>query len=131
MLMARGQSAAGLIGTTIVVADGDGPGGGQTNDNEGYNAATNAWTSLTPDSTERIAPCGGAIGSKLYVAGGVQGGTLNDAFQLSKNKWTTLAALPQTTQYPAFATYKGKLYCIGGWASFGGPINNNVQIYQP
>ena len=130
MLVAKSQGGAGLIGTTIVFADG-GNSGGPTSDNEGYDAATNTWKSLAPDPTGRSGPCGGSIGSKLYVAGGAGGNTLTESFQLSKNKWTTLAPATQSTMFLASAVYKGQLYCIGGWASFGGPVINNVQIYQP
>ena len=131
MPVPKGQSAAGLLGTTIVVADGDGPGGGATDDNEGYDAATNTWKSLVPDPTPRYASCFGSIAPKLYVVGGDGGANLTESFQLSKNRWTTLAALPQAALFPASAAYKGQLYCIGGWAEFGGPIIDNVQVYQP
>ena len=131
MLVAKSQGAAGLIGTTIVFADG-GNTVGATNDNEGYDTATNTWESLAPDPTTRDGNCGGSIGSKLYVAGGDGGSTLTESFQLSKDKWTTtLAAVPQSVLFPASAVYKKQLYCIGGWAAFGGPILGNVQIYQP
>jgi hypothetical protein len=64
--------------------------------------------------------------------GGDLAPTFADDFQLSKDKWTTtLASVPQSVLFPASAVYKGQLYCIGGWASFGGPVINNVQIYQP
>jgi len=130
MLVAKSQGAAGLIGTTIVFADGGFP-GGDTNDNEGYDVATNTWKSLAPDPTIRDGNCGGSIGSKLYVEGGNGGSTLTESFQLSKNKWTTLASAPQSNIFPASAVYKGQLYCIGGWASSGGPVIGNVQVYQP
>jgi len=130
MLVAKSQGAAGLIGTTIVFADG-GNSGGATSDNEGYDAATNAWKSLASDPTTRDGNCGGSIGPKLYVVGGDGGNTLTESFQLTKNKWTTLASAPQSNMFSASAVYKGQLYCIGGWAAFGGPIINNVQIYQP
>jgi N-acetylneuraminic acid mutarotase len=130
MLVPKGQGAAGLIGTTIVFADGA-TGGNSTGDNEGYDAATNTWKSLASDPTSRYATCGGSVGSKLYVVGGVFGNTLTESFQLSKNKWTTLAPAPQSNLFAASAVYKGQLYCIGGWGASGGPVIGNVQIYQP
>ena len=65
--------------------------------------------------------------------GGQPASTYADDFQLSKDKWTTtLAAVPQSTIFPSSAVYKGRLYCIGGWASWeGGATINNVQIYHP
>ncbi len=103
-----------------------------TGDNEGYDAATNTWTTLAADPAARYAPCFGSIGAKFYDVGGDLAPTFADDFQLSKDKWTTtLASVPQSVLFPASAVYKGQLYCIGGWASFGGPVINNVQIYQP
>jgi hypothetical protein len=64
--------------------------------------------------------------------GGTPGATYSDDFQLSKDEWkTTLAPVPQSIVFPASAVYKGQLYCVGGWSSFGGPVIGNVQIYQP
>jgi len=132
MLAAKAQSAAGLLGTTIVVADGATNGQGDTGDNETYNTATNTWTSLASDPTSRFASCFGSIGPKLYDMGGQPAPTFATDFQLSKDKWTTtLAAVPQSTIFPASAVYKGQLYCIGGWATWEGSPISNVQIYQP
>ncbi|HEY4840748.1 MAG TPA: kelch repeat-containing protein [Terriglobales bacterium] len=137
LLVVKSQPAAGLQGTaktgyTIVVADGATNGGGDTGDNEGYDATTNTWTSLASDPASRYASCFGSVGAKFYDMGGTTAETFADDFQLSKDKWTTtLASVPQSVLFPASAVYKGQLYCIGGWSSFGGPIIDNVQIYQP
>jgi N-acetylneuraminic acid mutarotase len=137
MLVAKGQAAAGLQGSlkagyTIVVADGATNGGEHTGDNEGYDAATNTWTTLASDPAARYASCFGSVGAKFYDMGGITAGTFADDFQLSKDKWTTtLAAVPQSVMFPASAVYKGQLYCFGGWSANGGPVIDNVQIYQP
>ncbi len=135
-LLAKGQPAAGLQGTlktgyTIVVVDGATNGQGATGDNEGYDATTNTWKSLAADPASRYASCFGSIGPKLYDVGGQPASTLTNAFQLTKDKWTTLASVPQSIIFPASAVYKGQLYCIGGWASWEGTIIGDVQIYQP
>ena len=137
MLVAKGQPAAGLIGTplsgfTIVVADGDLSNASPTGDNEGYNATTNTWRTLAGDPTARFASCFGSIGQKFYDVAGQPSPTVTEVFKLSTNKWTTtLAPIPQSTIFPGSAVYKGKLYCFGGWASWMGSIIGNVQIYQP
>ena len=54
------------------------------------------------------------------------------AFNPSKNTWTTgLKPMLQGTMYGSSTVYQGKLYCIGGEASFSGTILDTVQIYQP
>jgi N-acetylneuraminic acid mutarotase len=137
MLGTKAQPAAGLLGTTIVAADGANQPGSVTGDTEGYDAATNTWKELTADPTARVFSCFGSIGSKFYDAGGYLNNagaapTVNESFQLSKNKWTTtLAPMPQGTMLGASAVYKKQLYCIGGWATWNGNPINNVQIYQP
>ena len=131
--------AAGLLKTTIVVADGAVAPSVITGDTEAYNAATDTWMELTADPTPRTGSCFGSISSNLYDAGGFlnngYGGaaaTVNEKFNLSKNTWTpSLAAMPQGTMWSASAVYGGRLYCIGGWEVAGGPSINNVQIYQP
>jgi N-acetylneuraminic acid mutarotase len=137
MLESKQGPAAGLLETTIVVADGAPQPGQITGDAEGYDAATNAWTELAVDPEARVLSCFGSIGSKFYDAGGYLNNagaatTVNESFQLSKNKWTTtLAPMPQGTMQGSSAVYKKQLYCIGGLATWNGAPINNVQIYQP
>ena len=100
LLDGKSEPSVGLIGTTIVAADGV-DNNGTTGNNEGYDATTNTWSSLASDPTPRSTACAGSIGAKLYVAGGYNGSdlTLNESFQLSKNTWKTLAPIPQTTLF--------------------------------
>jgi N-acetylneuraminic acid mutarotase len=135
MLGTKDTAAAGLIGSTIVVADGSNQPGSVTGDTEGYNDTTNAWSSLTADPTPRTGPCNGVINGLLYDAAGYNNSTattINESFSLSANKWTTtLAPMPAGTLFGGSAVVSGQLYCLGGEAE----INNNpihtVQIYQP
>lgn len=133
----KDYGAGGLLGTTIVVADGATASGQITGDTEGYNATTNAWTEFTVDPTPRTGSCSGVVGTLLYDAGGYINNdgpatTVNESYSQSTNKWTTtLLAIPQGTMYAASAVDNGQLYCIGGWATLSGSPINNVQIYQP
>ena len=133
---AKDYGAGGLLGTTIMAADGATASGVITGDTEGYNSTTNAWSERTADPTARTGACSGVIGSALYDASGYintsAATTVNEEFSLSTNKWTTtLAPIPQGTMYAAPAVVSGQLYCIGGWATLNGTAINNVQIYQP
>jgi uncharacterized repeat protein (TIGR03803 family) len=136
MLDTKSEPAVGVIGTTIVSADGYNPANGDTGDNEAYDVATNSWSALTPDPESRDEACSAAIGGNLYVSGGVNSGNENnsaEAFTLSSNKWTSLTTMPQWVTYGAGATEGGQLYCFGGGNNnqFGGQFYTNVQIYQP
>jgi N-acetylneuraminic acid mutarotase len=138
LLLGKSEISAGLIGTTIVAADGYS--GSDTGDNEAYDIATNTWTSLASDPNARNGSCFGVIRGKLYVSDGNDSGGIPiarmDAFNLAKNAWNwkSLAAMPNTLTDSGSAVYKGRLYCIGG-GNFAVPPNNTVydyvQIYQP
>lgn len=138
LLAGKSNLTVGLVGATIVAADGY-TASGDTGDNEGYDATTNVWTQLAPDPSPRDSACGGSIGPQFYVAGGVNldvGNTalnVTESFKLSKNKWTTQASMPQAVTEPGSAVYKGRLYCIGGGSADvpDGIVFNYVQIYQP
>jgi len=136
LLNGKSEPAAGLIGTTIVSADGtttSGPSG----DNEAYNASTNKWSALTADATARNAACYGAVSGQLFVAGGhTTAGAigLSESFNLATNKWTTNTSMVQATIAPGSAVVAGQLYCISGSSSDlngQGTLYPNVQIYQP
>lgn len=142
LLIDKEAVSVGVIGTTltgftIVVADGYVNSDNDSGDNEGYDAVTNTWTSLTSDPEPRSFACAGAIGTRLYAAGGWVGNgdgpalTTVESFLLSKQSWKSLASIPQGTLGAGSAVYKGKLYCFGGSASFSVGSINNVQIYQP
>jgi uncharacterized repeat protein (TIGR03803 family) len=137
MAGAKDYAAGGLLGTTIVAADGAVASGQITGDTEGYNATTNAWSELAADPTARTGSCSGVISSALYDTGGYINNngaatTVNESYSLSANKWTTtLLSIPQGTMYAAPAVDNGQLYCFGGWATLSGTAINNVQIYQP
>ena len=94
LLNPKTQFAAGALGTTILASDGLASGYAATGDNEGYDITTNVWSSLPPDPTPRLGPCGGAIGGFMYVAGGytspsLPATTLTESFRLSREIWRT------------------------------------------
>jgi N-acetylneuraminic acid mutarotase len=129
--------AVGLIRRTIVVAGGYLNGNNVTGDTESYNATENMWTALNADPTARGLVCAGAIGSKLYDAGGSESPTNNaltlaESFTLSTQTWKTLAQMPHGVEAAGAAVYDGRLYCFGGGND---PVSDNfthyVQIYQP
>ena len=137
LLTGKSEISAGLIGTTIVAADGFAS-GGVTGDTEAYNATTNVWSTLSADPTFRNGACAGAIGGSLYASDGNDNSNnaivKNESFTLSSNKWTTLTSMPQAVTDAGPAVYSGQLFCFGGASfanAFRGTVYNNVQIYQP
>jgi N-acetylneuraminic acid mutarotase len=133
LLLQEDQAIAGLVGTTIIVTDGsDNIYTGYT---QGYEAATNSWKAYNSDPTARQDTCGGTIDSRLYSAGGWNGGsgslTLTESFTPSTNAWNALAPMPLGTNTGGSTVYKGQLYCFGGEVGNNSGVVGNVQIYQP
>jgi len=143
-LVAKGNSAMGVLGAMIVSAGGSeimcgiqGCGPVETGDNEGYNVTRNKWKMLAAVPTSREAGCAWAIAGQLYFAGGL--GTYGqletalsvlEAYSPKSNSWTTLASMPMAVSYPSSAKVGGRLYCFGGFNNANGTANY-VQIYQP
>ena len=128
---AQGWAAVGLLGTTVVAADGSN--GSILGINQGYDPTNNTWSELTPDPTPRIPGCGASINGKLYVAGGATPTeiTLNEGYNPGTKKWATLAPIPHAAGYAAgSAVAAGNLYCFGG-GIFLTNVYDYVQIYQP
>jgi uncharacterized repeat protein (TIGR03803 family) len=136
MTTGKSEAAAGLLGSTIVVADGYTT-SGNTGNNEGYTVSANTWSSLTADATPRNAACYGVLSGQIYVAGGLNNASpqvtskVNESFNASTKKWTGQLALPTASAWPASTVANGRLFCIGGQATFQGAVIKNVQIYQP
>jgi hypothetical protein len=60
--------------------------------------------------------------------------TVTESYNLSKNKWTTLAPAHLAVIIAMPAVINDQLYCFGGTDNgilFQGNICNKVQIYQP
>jgi uncharacterized repeat protein (TIGR03803 family) len=132
--VATAWEAVGLLGSTIVSADGQISPGTPVGSNDGYNPKTNTWTGLTADATPRLETCFAAISGQLYVAGGANATqvlNVNEAYSATTKKWTTLASMPNALETPGSATVGGRLYCVGGSSSNLGSVYNYVQIYQP
>jgi uncharacterized repeat protein (TIGR03803 family) len=136
MLGTKDIPAAGLIGTTIVVAGGANVPNSVTGDTEAYDATTNTWTELTADPTARTGPCNGVIGLLYDVGGYINNAgaatTVNESFNFSSKKWTTtLAPMPNGTMFGGSAVVSGQLYCLAGAAVVNSTAVDYVQIYQP
>jgi kelch-like protein 2/3 len=132
LLVGKSEPSVGLVGTTIVAADGY-TASGDTGDNEAYNTSTNSWSALAADPTLRNGACYGSISGQLYVAGGWDNNAppldVTNSFSMTANKWTARAAPLHAVTVPASAVNGGLLYCVGG--TDGTNVFDYVQIYQP
>jgi hypothetical protein len=96
----------------------------------------NAWAKKAPMPTARYAAAAAAIGTKIYVLGGINvaaTGTplgTNEIYDTVHNKWSTGAAMPTPRWAFGVAAVQGKLYAIGGQAT-GNVQTNVVEEYDP
>lgn len=109
---------------------------GTTNLLEIYNSATNTWTTGAPMQTARHAFAIGAIGGKLYVAGGRQAcpscnnAVTTEVYDPATNTWTTKATMPTVRHSAASAVVNGQLYVVGGSPGLSG-VSGAVEAYDP
>jgi uncharacterized repeat protein (TIGR03803 family) len=132
--VATAWEAVGLLGSTVVAADGQISPGTPVGSNEGYNPTTNTWAALTADATPRLEACFAAINGQLYVAGGANATgvlSVNEAYNANAKAWTTLASMPNALATAGSATAGGRLYCFGGFNSNLSSVYSYLQIYQP
>lgn len=100
-----------------------------------YDPATNAWTTLRAAPSVHQLPAVGAIGGKLYVAGGVAANGAAtarlDVYDPATNTWSTAAPLPTARAAPGAGVIGGRLYVLGGRNSGGTFYRGTVEAYDP
>lgn len=102
-----------------------------------WNPATDAgWTAGTamPAGTQRGASVVGAIGTRIYVAGGLRNGAVADvsAYDTVAQTWdTTLPPLPAARDHGCGAAIGGRLYVAGGRSGNIGSTSAAVYEYTP
>ncbi len=100
-----------------------------------YDPAADGWSegASMPTGTERGASGVAAIGSKVYVAGGLRGGAVADlsAYDVGEDRWESLAPMPSGVDHATAQAFGGRLYVFGGrFRSLGSHVAR-VQIYDP
>ncbi len=83
------------------------------------NLGGNSWVSKAALPTARSSCQGAVVNGKLYVIGGDNGKTINEAYNPGTNTWASLAAMPTARRTSAIGVVGNKIYMIGGFT--GGP----------
>lgn len=98
-------------------------------ESEAYDPATDSWSTLAPLPSKRNGAMAGAIGGKIYVAGGFTGSkTIKtvEVYDVATNSWATCEPMAYAFNGGAAAVAGGKLYVFGG-----GSGGKAVQIALP
>ena len=95
------------------------------------------WYSARNISTPRSEITASSVGENIYVIGGfnTEGEALDivEVYSVLNDSWKKVAPLPQALQHSAAASYKGKLYVVGGFTSDAVEWipTNKLFIYDP
>lgn len=113
---------------------------GTTNVLEVFNVRTQTWSPLTPMPTARSTMVTAAIGTKLYVVGGM--GPCPPCYSLDTvevydslaRTWTTKSPMPTARSHAGGAVINGKLYVVGGAhvsPTDPGTFLATLEVYDP
>jgi len=109
-----------------------------------YDILTDSWSTTPPamPATKEVGNFGMAvIGTKIYIAGGVQNASANDVtdrlleYDTVTGIWTELANMSYKRFAFPLTAYHGKLYAFGGledqynWNNK--PVHNTSEVYDP
>lgn len=93
------------------------------------------WEAAIPMPTPRSEVGAAAIGSRIYVVGGIDGfaRTLStvELFDTELNLWTSVRSLPKPVHHAAVAATGGKLYVFGGFTGIGATPVDSLYVYDP
>ncbi len=86
-----------------------------------------------PAGTERGSAVTGAIGTTIYLAGGLRNGAVADvsAFETMTGTWTQLAPLPAIRDHGCGGVIDGTFYVVGGRAGDINARTGSVEAYTP
>lgn len=144
----QAEVAAGVIEGALIVAGGRTPWdgrNGQYADHRDTGAAwvlkpgAKRWVPMPPLPTPRNSSAAAVLNGRLHVAGGrvvrdsgLVNLTAHEAWDPARERWVTLAPMPEARGGHAAAVAAGKLWCFGG-ESFGpeGRAHDEVFAYDP
>lgn len=104
-----------------------------------FDPSTNAWTPLAPMPVARGGATAKALGSSVYVVGGMDGGAslaTVSVYSLGANTWAAGPPMSTRRDNPGSAVLDGKLYVFGGRTrnADGSTPNgtlNTVEMFDP
>jgi N-acetylneuraminic acid mutarotase len=98
-----------------------------------YDASRHSWATRAPLLIGRGAHAAAVVSGRIYVAGGRLGSTLSavEVYDPETDRWSRVPDMPTAREHLAAVESGGRLWTLGGRASFVGPQYANVEIYDP
>ena len=102
-----------------------------------FNVATQEWSQVAAQSTDKVFPAVGAVGGRLVVAGGVAATTHHganagrhvEAFDPSRGVWTDCAPMLTTRSACGYCVWQDCLVVCGGRGGAGEPLSS-VEVFD-
>lgn len=98
-----------------------------------YDPRRNSWKRLRDAPTARAAHTMQAIGGRLYLVGGVDGGGATgrlEIYDVERNRWSGGRAMPTPREHLASAVLRGRLHVFAGRTAGGGNFTTH-EAYNP
>lgn len=113
--------------------------GGCGDSGGGEPAATDRWKPLPKSKLARTEVGAARIGRAIYVVGGFDrasdGGTTAavERYSIPGRRWTRVRSMPVGLNHAAAASYRGRLYVVGGYSAADGLANEEALLlrYDP
>ena len=136
MPVPKATMTIGAIDGRIFISGGSGGFPLFYNTTEVYDPGTDLWTAAPPNGMQRSWNSGSraVIGDVLYTIAGNPHGTctnFSQAFDVSDNTWTTIAALPELRCHAATVAHDGRVLVFGGTNASSTVRYTAVQSYDP
>jgi N-acetylneuraminic acid mutarotase len=96
---------------------------------------TASWASRAPAKLERTEVAAARVGRHIYVMGGfVRRGRRTTAaterYDTERDRWTRVADMPVPLNHAAAATYRGRVYVVGGYRARSGLSDESAALYR-
>jgi hypothetical protein len=133
-------AAAAVGGKVYVFGGAPEPFSGAVTSAAVYDPGANTWTMLDPMPTARSGATAEAVGTKIYVIGGMDATGISlatvDVYDTVTGNWGSAAPMGTPRDNPGSAVIGGKIYVFGGRTrtstpGTGAPTLRTGQVYDP
>jgi hypothetical protein len=127
----RAAALTALVALAVPLACGGAAGSGSE-----QARTTASWRPLQPALLERTEVGAARIGRFIYVVGGFlpsrQTTAAVERYDIERDRWRRVAAMPIAVNHPAVAALDGRLYVYGGYTDSGfGAVTAALQRFDP